>query len=177
VIALLSSGGIALKPLLLRRLCSGLFGHYSKPSTPQCLYPSMHKPSTGFFWGGEVGVFFVSPLTLAWRLATPKPSGEVGLALCRKGLCRGSRPHGKCLGLKPRTEYKGLWVKQSSIAVKKSLNFCISSLSLGKLRRSKALFMVEPLLSGIVLGLVPVTIAGLFVTAYLQYRRGDLASF
>lgn len=37
--------------------------------------------------------------------------------------------------------------------------------------------MVEPLLSGIVLGLVPVTIAGLFVTAYLQYRRGDLANF
>ena len=34
-------------------------------------------------------------------------------------------------------------------------------------------FMVEPLLSGIVLGLVPVTITGLFVTAYLQYRRGD----
>jgi cytochrome b6-f complex subunit 5 len=33
--------------------------------------------------------------------------------------------------------------------------------------------MVEPLLSGIVLGLVPVTMAGLFVTAYLQYRRGD----
>ncbi|KAL6766085.1 petG (chloroplast) [Auxenochlorella protothecoides x Auxenochlorella symbiontica] len=33
--------------------------------------------------------------------------------------------------------------------------------------------MVEPLLSGIVLGLVPVTIIGLFVTAYLQYRRGD----
>ena len=34
-------------------------------------------------------------------------------------------------------------------------------------------FMVEPLLSGIVLGLVPITIAGLFVTAYLQYKRGD----
>lgn len=33
--------------------------------------------------------------------------------------------------------------------------------------------MVEPLLSGIVLGLVPITMAGLFVTAYLQYRRGD----
>jgi cytochrome b6-f complex subunit 5 len=33
--------------------------------------------------------------------------------------------------------------------------------------------MVESLLSGIVLGMVPVTIAGLFVTAYLQYRRGD----
>lgn len=35
-------------------------------------------------------------------------------------------------------------------------------------------FMVEPLLSGIVLGLVPVTLAGLFVTAYLQYLRGDI---
>ena len=33
--------------------------------------------------------------------------------------------------------------------------------------------MVEPLLAGIVLGLVPVTIVGLFVTAYLQFRRGD----
>nr|WGT92561.1 PetG [Lobomonas monstruosa] len=37
--------------------------------------------------------------------------------------------------------------------------------------------MVEPLLCGIVLGLIPVTIAGLFVTAYLQYRRGDLATY
>ena len=33
--------------------------------------------------------------------------------------------------------------------------------------------MVEPLLSGIVLGLVPVTIIGLFITAYLQYKCGD----
>jgi len=33
--------------------------------------------------------------------------------------------------------------------------------------------MVEPLLSGIVLALIPVTIAGLFVTAFLQFRRGD----
>ena len=41
----------------------------------------------------------------------------------------------------------------------------------------KKFFMVEPLLSGIVLGLVPVTIAGLFVTAYLQYRRGDQATW
>ena len=41
----------------------------------------------------------------------------------------------------------------------------------------KFFFMVEPLLSGIVLGLVPVTIAGLFVTAYLQYRRGDQATW
>nr|YP_001876595.1 cytochrome b6/f complex subunit V [Welwitschia mirabilis]B2Y1X8.1 RecName: Full=Cytochrome b6-f complex subunit 5; AltName: Full=Cytochrome b6-f complex subunit PetG; AltName: Full=Cytochrome b6-f complex subunit V [Welwitschia mirabilis]ABY26808.1 cytochrome b6/f complex subunit V [Welwitschia mirabilis]AMA21067.1 cytochrome b6/f complex subunit V [Welwitschia mirabilis]BAH11210.1 cytochrome b6/f complex subunit V [Welwitschia mirabilis] len=33
--------------------------------------------------------------------------------------------------------------------------------------------MVETLLSGIVLGLIPITLVGLFVTAYLQYRRGD----
>ena len=26
---------------------------------------------------------------------------------------------------------------------------------------------------GIVLGLIPITLAGLFVTSYLQYRRGD----
>ena len=38
---------------------------------------------------------------------------------------------------------------------------------------TKYIYMIEPLLSGIVLGLVPVTLAGLFVTAYLQYRRGD----
>ena len=33
--------------------------------------------------------------------------------------------------------------------------------------------MVEVLLSGIVLGLVPVTILGPFVAAYLQYKRGN----
>jgi cytochrome b6-f complex subunit 5 len=33
--------------------------------------------------------------------------------------------------------------------------------------------MVEPLLSGIVLGLVVVTLIGLFVAAYLQYKRGN----
>jgi cytochrome b6-f complex subunit 5 len=33
--------------------------------------------------------------------------------------------------------------------------------------------MVEPLLVGIVLGLIPVTIAGLFVAAYQQYKRGN----
>ena len=33
--------------------------------------------------------------------------------------------------------------------------------------------MIEPLLFGIVLGLIPVTLAGLFVAAYLQYRRGN----
>nr|YP_009559566.1 cytochrome b6/f subunit G [Diphasiastrum digitatum]YP_009559654.1 cytochrome b6/f subunit G [Lycopodium clavatum]YP_011003755.1 cytochrome b6/f complex subunit V [Lycopodium japonicum]AZU95363.1 cytochrome b6/f subunit G [Diphasiastrum digitatum]AZU95706.1 cytochrome b6/f subunit G [Lycopodium clavatum]WPS66326.1 cytochrome b6/f complex subunit V [Lycopodium japonicum] len=33
--------------------------------------------------------------------------------------------------------------------------------------------MVEALLSGIVLGSIPITLAGSFITAYLQYRRGD----
>jgi cytochrome b6-f complex subunit 5 len=33
--------------------------------------------------------------------------------------------------------------------------------------------MVEVTLSGIVLGLVSVTIVGLFVAAYLQYKRGN----
>ena len=33
--------------------------------------------------------------------------------------------------------------------------------------------MVETLLSGIVLGLVIVTLLGLFVAAYLQYKRGN----
>jgi cytochrome b6-f complex subunit 5 len=33
--------------------------------------------------------------------------------------------------------------------------------------------VVEPLLAGIVLGLVPVTLLGLFVAAYFQYKRGN----
>ena len=33
--------------------------------------------------------------------------------------------------------------------------------------------MIEPLLFGVVLGIIPVTIIGLFVAAYLQYRRGN----
>jgi cytochrome b6-f complex subunit 5 len=33
--------------------------------------------------------------------------------------------------------------------------------------------MVEPLLSGIVLGLTIITIAGLLVAAYLQFKRGN----
>ena len=33
--------------------------------------------------------------------------------------------------------------------------------------------MVEPLLSGIVLGMITVTGMGLFVAAFLQYRRGS----
>ncbi len=41
---------------------------------------------------------------------------------------------------------------------------------LGLLRRT---FVVEPLVLGLVMGLVPVTLAGLFVAAYLQYKRGS----
>lgn len=33
--------------------------------------------------------------------------------------------------------------------------------------------MVEPLLSGIVLGLMLITLLGLFVAAYLQFKRGN----
>ncbi|MCY7277458.1 cytochrome b6-f complex subunit PetG [Phormidesmis priestleyi ULC007] len=33
--------------------------------------------------------------------------------------------------------------------------------------------MIEPILLGIVLGLVPITLAGLFVAAYTQYRRDN----
>jgi cytochrome b6-f complex subunit 5 len=33
--------------------------------------------------------------------------------------------------------------------------------------------MVEPLLSGIILGLMAVTLLGLFVAAYLQFKRGN----
>lgn len=33
--------------------------------------------------------------------------------------------------------------------------------------------MIEPLVLGLVVGLVPVTLAGLFVAAYLQYKRGN----
>jgi len=46
-----------------------------------------------------------------------------------------------------------------------------------KVREELIFNMVEPLLSGIVLGLIPITLAGLFVTAYLQYRRGDQLDF
>jgi cytochrome b6-f complex subunit 5 len=34
--------------------------------------------------------------------------------------------------------------------------------------------MIEPLLCGIVLGLIPVTLMGLFVAAWNQYRRGSM---
>jgi cytochrome b6-f complex subunit 5 len=33
--------------------------------------------------------------------------------------------------------------------------------------------MIEPILLGIVVGLIPITMAGLFFTAYMQYRRSN----
>lgn len=33
--------------------------------------------------------------------------------------------------------------------------------------------MIEPLLLGIVLGLIIITLAGLFFAAYMQYKRGN----
>ncbi|NJK62089.1 MAG: cytochrome b6-f complex subunit PetG [Synechococcaceae cyanobacterium SM2_3_1] len=33
--------------------------------------------------------------------------------------------------------------------------------------------MIEPILLGIVLGMVVITLAGLFVAAYVQYQRTD----
>ena len=41
--------------------------------------------------------------------------------------------------------------------------------------RPGATSMIEPLLCGIVLGLIPVTLLGLFVAAWNQYRRGGSA--
>nr|YP_010760036.1 cytochrome b6/f complex subunit V [Cuscuta corymbosa var. stylosa]WEY29985.1 cytochrome b6/f complex subunit V [Cuscuta corymbosa var. stylosa] len=37
--------------------------------------------------------------------------------------------------------------------------------------------MMEAFLLGIILGIIPITLIGLFVTAYLQYRRGDQLDF
>ncbi len=42
------------------------------------------------------------------------------------------------------------------------------------LARTTGHSMIEPLLCGIVLGLIPVTLTGLFVAAWNQYRRGSL---
>jgi len=40
-----------------------------------------------------------------------------------------------------------------------------------KIKKNKQ--MVEPLLSGIVLGMITVSALGLFIAAFLQYRRGN----
>ncbi|KVI11316.1 cytochrome b6/f complex, subunit 5 [Cynara cardunculus var. scolymus] len=37
----------------------------------------------------------------------------------------------------------------------------------------KQIEMIEVFLFGIMLGLIPITLVGLFVTRYLQYRRSD----
>jgi cytochrome b6-f complex subunit 5 len=47
------------------------------------------------------------------------------------------------------------------------------SMKKSHLNFKEILHMVEPLLSGIVLGLITVTLAGLFFAAYDQYKRGN----
>jgi cytochrome b6-f complex subunit 5 len=51
-----------------------------------------------------------------------------------------------------------------------SITHFVLVITYNKIIRKK---MIEPLLFGLVLGFVPVTLAGLFVAAYLQYRRGN----
>jgi cytochrome b6-f complex subunit 5 len=41
------------------------------------------------------------------------------------------------------------------------------------LTKLRSVNVVEPLLAGIVLGLVFITLSGLFVAAYMQYKRGN----
>ena len=47
---------------------------------------------------------------------------------------------------------------------------CYNSFKLNIIFKKK---MIEPFLFGIVLGMIGITIPGLFVAAYLQYRRGN----
>jgi cytochrome b6-f complex subunit 5 len=34
--------------------------------------------------------------------------------------------------------------------------------------------MIEPFLFGVVLGMIPITLAGLFVVAFIQFRRRNI---
>jgi len=54
------------------------------------------------------------------------------------------------------------------VDTKNSLYVTIVGKKLNKYKK-----MIEPLLCGIVLGLVPITLLGLFVSAWNQYRRGS----
>ncbi len=66
-----------------------------------------------------------------------------------------------------------------SIANSWSLRFAVNTDSYLRIDITPTFFpfnqtqMIEVSLFGIVLGLIPITLAGLFITAYLQYRRGD----
>ena len=67
--------------------------------------------------------------------------------------------------------------KDSTVICEHSPNVFIKKSTLWEtidIRNSKkAKTMIEPLLCGIVLGLVPITLLGLFVSAWNQYRRGS----
>lgn len=70
-------------------------------------------------------------------------------------------------------------VSQSTLRLKKSVAailiwlYFLAALNYSEIIKRGEITVVEPLLSGIVLGLIPITLAGLFVAAYMQYRRGD----
>lgn len=62
-------------------------------------------------------------------------------------------------------------VPLSALAIRIKLKH--ANLDLAIIYQSRNHTVIEPLLLGIVLGLIPVTLAGLFVAAYLQYKRGN----
>lgn len=71
------------------------------------------------------------------------------------------------------TQRKGLRSSKADWVVQHSALTYLDCSSLDSIIKERKITVVEPLLSGIVLGLIPVTLIGLFVAAYMQYRRGD----
>ena len=73
-----------------------------------------------------------------------------------------------------KTIFKNSLLKSLSAAVDEDVdtknNLYVTIVS-KKFKKGKK--MIEPLLCGIVLGLVPITLLGLFVSAWNQYRRGS----
>ena len=54
-----------------------------------------------------------------------------------------------------------------------NLNYYLEIDSTSFLYPLEQIEIIEVFLFGIILDLIPITLAGLFVTAYLQYKRGD----
>ena len=73
-----------------------------------------------------------------------------------------------------KTIFKNSLLKSLSAAVDEDVdtkNSLYVTIVNKKFKKGKK--MIEPLLCGIVLGLVPITLLGLFVSAWNQYRRGS----
>ena len=73
-----------------------------------------------------------------------------------------------------KTIFKNSLLKSLSAAVDEEVdtkNSLYVTIVDNEFKKSKN--MIEPLLCGIVLGLVPITLLGLFVSAWNQYRRGS----